>query len=243
MAELTTTSYAILGLLALRDWTTYELAKQMQRTVGYVWPRAERKLYDEPKRLVEAGYARAAKDMVGRRPRTTYSITPAGREALERWLDTDVAPPALEFEGMLRVLFADQGTIGQLRRSLSAIAEQARARRAHFATMAGGILTSDGGEYPHRSHVNALGMRFMIDHYDHITAWASWALDAIESWADTTTPARTWAAPARHVFTDAAHPRDTFVADATSPSQSGDAASRGISRTPGSHDRNGQETQ
>ncbi len=114
MAELTTTSYAILGLLALRDQTTYELAKQMQRTVGYVWPRAERKLYDEPKRLAEAGYARAAKDMVGRRPRTTYSITPAGREALSRWLGTDVAPPALEFEGMLRVLFADQGTIGQL---------------------------------------------------------------------------------------------------------------------------------
>ena len=216
MAELTTTSYAILGLLALRDQTTYELAKQMQRTVGYVWPRAERKLYDEPKRLAEAGYARAAKDMVGRRPRTTYSITPAGREALSRWLDTDVAPPALEFEGMLRVLFADQGTIGQLRRSITAIAAQARARRAHFAAMAGGILATDGGEYPHRTHVNALGMRFMIDHYDHITAWASWALEAIDSWADTTTPARTWAAPARHIFTDAAHPPDTLVADATS---------------------------
>src|SRR5260370_1578674 len=116
MAELTTTSYAILGLLALRDWTTYELAKQMQRTVGYVWPRAERKLYDEPKRLVEAGYARAAKDMVGRRPRTTYSITPAGRKALKRWLDTAVAPPALEVDGMLRVRFPDPRTIPQLPR-------------------------------------------------------------------------------------------------------------------------------
>ncbi len=237
MAELTTTSYAILGLLALRDQTTYELAKQMQRTVGYVWPRAERKLYDEPKRLAEAGYARAAKDMVGRRPRTTYSITPAGRKALSRWLDTDVAAPALEFEGMLRVLFADQGTIGQLRRSLHAIAAQARARRAHFATMAGGILTSDGGEYPHRTHVNALGMRFMIDHYDHITAWASWALETTDTWDDTTTPARTWAAPARHIFTDAAHPRDTPVAGATPPPQSEDAVSREISRTPGSHHR------
>src|SRR5258708_38722747 len=76
--------------------------------------------------------------MVGRRPRTTYSITPAGREALSRWLGTDGAPPALEFEGMLRVLFADQGTIGQLRRSITAIAGQARARRAHFASVCGG---------------------------------------------------------------------------------------------------------
>jgi len=124
-----------------------------------------------------------------------------------------------------------------VRRSLHAIAAQARARRAHFATMAGGILTSDGGEYPHRTHVNALGMRFMIDHYDHITAWASWALETTDTWDDTTTPARTWAAPARHIFTDAAHPRDTPVAGATPPPQSEDAVSREISRTPGSHHR------
>ena len=46
---LTTTSYAILGLLSLRPWTTYELAQQMQRALGQFWPRAESKLYEEPK--------------------------------------------------------------------------------------------------------------------------------------------------------------------------------------------------
>jgi PadR family transcriptional regulator AphA len=204
---LTTTSYAILGLLALRDHTTYELAKQMQRTIGYIWPRAERKLYDEPKRLVQAGYAEAARDLVGRRRRTTYSITPAGREALARWLGTEPAPPALEFEGMLRVLFADQGSIGQLRQSIQAIATQAAARRAHFADMAAGILAS-GGEYPHRAHVNALGMPFMTAYFDQITAWSEWALKEIDGWDDTTTPAQTWAAQAREIFAGAARPPD-----------------------------------
>jgi len=207
VTELTTTSYAILGLLALRDHTTYELAKQMQRTVGYVWPRAERKLYDEPKHLVQAGYAQAAASLTGRRRRTTYSITPAGRQALARWLGTEPAPPALEFEGMLRVLFADQGSIGQLRRSIQAVAAQAAAGRVHFADMAAGILAT-GGEYPHRAHVNALGMRFMTAYFDQITAWANWALAAIEDWDDTTTPARTWATRSRSVFAGAARPRD-----------------------------------
>ena len=36
--HLTTTSYAILGLLSLRPWTTYELAEQMQRALGQFWP-------------------------------------------------------------------------------------------------------------------------------------------------------------------------------------------------------------
>ena len=207
MAELTTTSYAILGLLALRDHTTYELAKQMQRTVGYIWPRAERKLYDEPKRLVQAGYAQAASDLVGQRRRTTDTITPAGRQALASWLGTEPAPPALEFEGMLRVLFADQGSIGQLRQAIQAIATQAAARRAEFADMAAGILAT-GGEYPHRAHVNALGMRFMTAYFDQITAWADWALEETGGWDDTTAPAQTWAAQARDIFTDTARPHD-----------------------------------
>jgi DNA-binding PadR family transcriptional regulator len=212
LAELTTTSYAILGLLALRDHTTYELAKQMQRTVGYIWPRAERKLYDAPKRLVQAGYAEAVKDLVGRRRRTTYSITPAGREALAQWLGTDPAPPALEFEGMLRVLFADQGGIDQLRHSLQAISAQAATRRAHFADMATGILAT-GGQYPHRAHVNALGMQFMIDYFDRLTAWADWALEEIGEWDDTTAPAQTWAAQARGIFTQAARPDSDVSTD------------------------------
>ena len=94
MAELTTTSHAILGLLARRDCTTYELAQQMRRKLHFVWPRAERKLYEDPRRLVEAGYATSEKDMIGRRARTIYTITPAGREALRNWLATRIDVPS-----------------------------------------------------------------------------------------------------------------------------------------------------
>jgi DNA-binding PadR family transcriptional regulator len=177
----------------------------MQRTVDFVWPRGERKLYDKPKRLVEAGYARARKDSVGKRPRTTYTITPAGRKALKRWLDTEIAPMRLEFEGMLRVLFADQGDLEQLERSITTIAEQARTGRTQFGAMAQGILES-GGEFPQRLHVNALGMRFMIEHYDTVISWTEWALESLRTWNDTTTAATTWAGPARKVLADAATP-------------------------------------
>ena len=82
MKELTTTSYALLGLLALKPWTTYELAQQMDRSLRNFWPRAQSKLYEEPKNLVEHGLAASEKQQVGRRPRTVYSITPGGRDAL-----------------------------------------------------------------------------------------------------------------------------------------------------------------
>jgi len=32
----TSTSYALLGMLSLRSWTTYELAEQVQRSLHYL---------------------------------------------------------------------------------------------------------------------------------------------------------------------------------------------------------------
>ena len=55
---LTTTSYAVLGLLAIKPWSSYELTQQMDRSLGRIWPRATSKLYEEPKKLVEHGFAR-----------------------------------------------------------------------------------------------------------------------------------------------------------------------------------------
>ena len=84
--ELTTTSFAILGLLAIRPWSTYELARQMQRDLRFAWPRAESNLYAEPKKLIAHGLASAASEPRGQRRRTVYTITPAGRRALAGWL-------------------------------------------------------------------------------------------------------------------------------------------------------------
>src|SRR6476620_7544101 len=134
--ELTTTSYAILGLLALRSWTTYELAKQMQRTLHYFWPRAESRLYDEPKNLVAHGLASAEKTFVGRRPRTTYTITPAGQQALSAWLATPSAGPLLESEAIVRVFCAVHGTKAQLLSATASVRTSAESMQANGAGIA-----------------------------------------------------------------------------------------------------------
>jgi len=62
---LSTTTYAILGLLAVQPWSTYELTRQMDRSLGRMWPRAQSKLYEEPKKLVALGLATATEEQVG----------------------------------------------------------------------------------------------------------------------------------------------------------------------------------
>ena len=54
-SQLSSTSLAILGLLALRPWSAYQLTRQIHRGMRYMHPASERNLYAEPKRLAAAG--------------------------------------------------------------------------------------------------------------------------------------------------------------------------------------------
>ena len=191
---LTTTSRALLGLLALRPWTTYELAKQVQRSLGWFWPRAERKLYDEPKNLVAAGLATATEQRTGNRPKTVYAITAAGRKELRRWLGEPPAPPALEFEAMVKVFFADGGTLEQLRSTLDEVERTAQARITELRSMIEGTVTGPY-EFESRLPINALGLRFQLDHEANVARWAAWARDQTRTWRSPTDAAGwDWAA-------------------------------------------------
>ena len=186
--QLTTSAYLTLGLLTSRDWSAYQLAEQVGRGVDHLWPRAARQRYITPKQLLEEGLVTARAEPSGRRTRTIYSITPEGREELAHWLSTESRPPALEFEGMIRVLLADEGSIEDLRANLLTMRRQSVAARGLFADHAA-FIASTGGTFPERKHLFALANRYMIGHYDHIIQWVDWSLEQIASWPDTVTPA------------------------------------------------------
>lgn len=113
----------------LRSWSTYELAKQVKRSLHWFWPRAERKLYQEPKLLVAAGLATASMEATGNRPRTVYTITDAGRAALAAWLSEPPEPRSAEFAAMVKVFFADAVSLRlQLEQDLAVVRWVAWAR-------------------------------------------------------------------------------------------------------------------
>jgi DNA-binding PadR family transcriptional regulator len=181
----TTTSYAILCLLAVRDWTGYELAQQMERSVGSMWPRAASVVYEEPKRLVSLGFATAKATSTGRRPSTTYAITAKGRRTLRRWLDQPGGGPVSEFEGLLKVAFADHGSIEGLRANLRSIRELAEAdvvdterRLREYA--------ETGGPFPDRLPVIALAAEFFRLQSEALLHWIDWAEQATVAWTGVT---------------------------------------------------------
>jgi DNA-binding PadR family transcriptional regulator len=181
--RLTTTSYVILGLLSLRSWSTYELAQQMRRSLHYIWPRAESHIYEAPKRLVDNGLATASLEHVGQRRRTVYAITPDGRKALRAWLAEPGSGPLVEFEGLVKLLFAEQAGKDELLATLASIRTEAEHTRQHHAALARD-LAETGGPFPERLHVNALVFKFMWEQADTLVRWLTWAEQEVANWPD-----------------------------------------------------------
>ena len=182
------TSYAVLGLMAIQPWSTYELVGQSKRSLQWFFPRAERGVYREAKRLADWGWAEATSGATGLRQRTVYRITAAGRAALEAWMARECAPTQISSEAALKVFLADQAPPDVLNRTVAGVRGTATASLAALATMAT-EQASDHAPFPERSLPNALAMRLIADIHRAIFEWSRWAEDALSPLTETDGPA------------------------------------------------------
>jgi DNA-binding PadR family transcriptional regulator len=95
--RLTTTSYIVLGLLAMapeEEATPYDLKQRHAASVANFWSVPHAQLYRETDRLAGMGLIDERREDTGRR-RRFYRLTAAGREALSEWV---AEPPERDSE-------------------------------------------------------------------------------------------------------------------------------------------------
>jgi DNA-binding PadR family transcriptional regulator len=172
----------------------------VQRSLSWFWPRAERKLYDEPKRLVADGLATATRETTGKRPRTVYGITDAGREALREWLDEPPAPPSTEFEGLVKVFFAEAGSLQQLQTTLDAIAAEATVRVDELRKRAED--SAEDPRFPARQHLGTISLRLAVDQELTVLRWVDWVRTQVTEWVEVGDPGGWDSALALHQMAD-----------------------------------------
>lgn len=188
---LTTTSYAVLCVLALRDHATYDLIAQMRKSMHYMWPRAESNVYAEPKRLVDAGFAVAREEWNGSRRRTIYAITDAGRQELARWFASPSGRQRYESEALVKVLFAENGTLDDALRTISELRRDAIEIIDHFMKIADQYRSNEG-EYPERFAISAVAGRLLIEQQAATARWADWAARTLTEWGSVTRQDAPW---------------------------------------------------
>ncbi|WP_308112847.1 PadR family transcriptional regulator [Pseudonocardia oceani] len=133
--RLSTTSYVVLGMIALRGPSTpYDLKRAVGHSVGYFWHFPHAQLYSEPDRLADLGLLELSVEDSGRR-RKTYSLTGSGRDAVRAWL---AAPTNEHFQmrdiAELKLFFNEVGDPGNV---AALAAEQMAQHRERIAVYEG----------------------------------------------------------------------------------------------------------
>jgi PadR family transcriptional regulator AphA len=106
MSELSLFSYEIMGLIGAEGAGPHDLLRMARRGRILDWA-GESQYYVEPKRLARLGYLDAHKEPGRTRPRTIYTLTDKGREALREYARTPVTLTPVKSEVLLRLLIAD----------------------------------------------------------------------------------------------------------------------------------------
>jgi DNA-binding PadR family transcriptional regulator len=165
--------HALLGLLADRPMSGYDLAKRFEASVGRTWSAGHSQIYPELNRLADDGLVDAGAP--GPRGRKTYVITDDGHDAVRTWLAETEPDRTVRDEAALRTFFLwlmepeaarthIEGEHAAAQETLEALRGTAAARRPATAA-----------ERSQRLALEA-GLRWAQARAD----WAQWALERLD---------------------------------------------------------------
>jgi DNA-binding PadR family transcriptional regulator len=118
--ELSLFSYEILGLVGRDGAGPHDLLRMVRRGRMLNWA-GESQYYSEPKRLARLGYLEARKEPGRTGPRTVYSLTDQGLEALREYAGTAVSVTPIKSDALVRLLIADLVGEGLTRESMATL--------------------------------------------------------------------------------------------------------------------------
>ena len=162
-------SHVLLGLLADRPASGYDLLKRFEISLANVWPARQSQIYTELVQLAEGGLIKVAAE--GPRGRKEYAITNAGLAELRRWL-TETKPKMIgRNEPLARVFFLGVLTRDQAVAYLAGMAAQAARGSDKHKAAEESIAWDDSGLAVYGRLALEWGQRYAAMERE----WAEWA--------------------------------------------------------------------
>jgi len=104
--ELSATAKVILGMLAAKPRSGYEIKQLVDSSARFFWAASYGQIYPELKRLEKEGLVTGSDSAQGARHRTVYKLTAAGRRAAREWIGREPEVFEMRDEGLLGLFFA-----------------------------------------------------------------------------------------------------------------------------------------
>ena len=172
--------HALLGLLADRPASGYELTKQFDLSLANVWTASHSQIYPELQRMAERGWVVAGDE--GARGRREYEITDDGRAELHRWLVGARSDRSNRNEAMLRVFFLWTLDANEAVTFLEREADAYRDGLTALERLDAAVPWDDSGSDQMGRIALEQGLRWST----MMTDWATWAADQLRAGHDAT---------------------------------------------------------
>jgi PadR family transcriptional regulator AphA len=180
--ELSATGKVILGMLAARPRSGYEIKQLVDSSARFFWAASYGQIYPELKQLEKDGLITGAESAQGNRQRTKYTLTAKGRRAAKEWIGGDAIVLESRDEGLLKLFFA--GSIDPPRTAEIARerAEVSRAKAAELRVIQDAIDRTGEPEGPDAEPDagSLLVLRFGIEASEFAAQWFERAAEQLE---------------------------------------------------------------
>ena len=130
--ELSATGKVILGMLAAKPRSGYEIKQLVDSSARFFWAASYGQIYPELKRLEKEGMISGSDSAQGGRQRTVFKLTPPGRKAARDWINEPPEVIETRDEGLLKLFFA--GSVDP-KRTAEIARERAAASRVKAAAL------------------------------------------------------------------------------------------------------------
>ena len=149
--ELSATGKVILGMLAARPRSGYEIKQLVDSSARFFWAASYGQIYPELKRLEKQGLITGSDSANGARQRTTYKLTAAGRRTAREWIASPPEVFELRDEGLLELFFAGSIEPGRAPEIARERAERAAASAAQLRAIEEQVEATGEQEGPENS--------------------------------------------------------------------------------------------
>jgi PadR family transcriptional regulator AphA len=127
----------VLGMIGLGAKSGYEIKQMVQISIRFFWTISQAQIYPSLRRLEGAGLLASHADPRNKRRPRTFTLTPAGSEALRTWLIRDQPMPfELRDIAMVKLFFADGIDPAHAHSLLAAVRHRSHAQVAALQAIA-----------------------------------------------------------------------------------------------------------
>jgi DNA-binding PadR family transcriptional regulator len=180
--ELSATGKVILGMLAARPRSGYEIKQLVDNSARFFWAASYGQIYPELKRLEDAGMITGSDASQGARQRTVHRLTGKGKRAAREWIASEPQVFELRDEGLLELFFA--GSVDPAR--APEIARQRATKATETAAQLRSLeeLIDQQGQTEEPEHSPDAGsltvLRYGIEMNEWVARWFERAADDLE---------------------------------------------------------------